>query len=111
MLAVRGRVYLAHETVYEARQFQYFARQGSRTVHMGETISAPRGREPAAMLWASVPYTGRMTLRLLRNGQTVRLVRGPALWCAVRAPGVYRVEASYGSYERPWIYSHPIVLK
>ncbi len=110
-LAARGRAYLAHETVYEARQFQYFARQGSRTVHMGETISAPRGREPAAMLWASVPYTGRMTLRLFRNGQMIRRASGPVLWCAVRTPGVYRVEASYGSYERPWIYSHPIVLK
>lgn len=110
-LAARGRTYLANETVYEPRQFQYFARQGSRTVHMGETIPAPQGRDPAVMLWASVPYTGRMTLQLFRNGQMVRRADGPVLWCAVRTPGAYRVEASYGSYERPWIYSHPIVLK
>lgn len=110
-LAARGRAYLANETVYDPREFQYFARQGSRTVHMGETIPAPQGRVPAVMLWASVPYTGRMTLMLFRDGQMIRRADGPVLWCAVRTPGVYRVEASYGSYERPWIYSHPIILR
>jgi hypothetical protein len=52
-------------------------------------------------------------LRLLRDGSVVASVEGASLDHAVRAPGVYRVEARlpHAGRERTWIVSNPIYLR
>jgi hypothetical protein len=63
------------------------------------------------VLSAESPLPAR--LRLLRDGEQVKMVEGSELSHRAHGPGVYRVEAlrhAHGA-ERTWVISNPIYLR
>jgi PHP domain len=94
-----GRCYIAVDAFAPARGFAFW---GDGVV-MGEEAPHQEGR----VLHATLPRPAE--LRLLRDGELVKAVRGVAIDHEVSRAGVYRVEAWFG--RRCWILSNPIYLR
>jgi hypothetical protein len=101
-----GHTYIAMDALGSPKGFRFWA-EGREAVSMGEEVSAAT----VTSLHALVSRPCR--LRLLRNGQQLRSIRGTRLDHDVEGPGVYRVEAYRHAHgrERTWILSNPIYLR
>ena len=99
----KGRLFVAHDIVADARRFQFLAlARGQARAVMGERLRLEEGLQ----LYAYLPAPGRMTL--LKDGQAAGTAEGQHGWFRVTGPGVYRLEATRKG--RPWIYSNPIYV-
>jgi hypothetical protein len=101
-----GRCYIAVDALAPARGFSFFGDGPPGRVEMGG--------EAAAGDWtlhAELPAPAR--LRLLQDGEQVRMVEGSELSFRAHGPGVYRVEAYRDAYgaDRTWVISNPIYLR
>jgi hypothetical protein len=106
---LEGRGYVAHEVFGESYGFTFFARDASGETRavLGEEV---QGGLPLTLV-ARAPAGG--TIRLLRDGETVKEVAGTELVFEARVGGVYRVEVDVERRGRtfPWITSNPIYLR
>jgi hypothetical protein len=102
-----GHTYCSFGMLADASGFRFLARNHELLGIMGDTV--PYSAQP--VLTAEAPHDG--ILRLYRNGQLLRTVRGHRLDHAVAAPGVYRVEAALevDDNEYPWIFANPIYVR
>jgi hypothetical protein len=102
----RGSCYLAMDSIGPARGFSFHAEGPGGRVEMGS--EAPAGDWT---LHARLPSPAR--LRMIRDGEEIASLQGPALARQVREPGVYRVEALREAHgrERTWVLSNPIYLR
>jgi hypothetical protein len=101
-----GRCYLGRDSLGATRGFRFYAN--------GPAGFLPMGSEGQAGDWtlrARLPFQGR--IRLIRNGQQIRVTTASSLDLDVHQPGVYRVEAQLHSLRRlrTWILSNPIYLR
>lgn len=99
----KGRLFVAHDVVADARGFRFLAEEGGavRGV-MGDEVRF----SPDLRLYAYLPSPGRMTL--FRDGKPVARAQGQHDRFAVAGPGAYRLEATRKG--RPWIYSNPVYV-
>jgi hypothetical protein len=100
--------YFSNDSLYPATGFSFFASQQARTADLGESLELRPGA-PARLVGA-VPYRGAINWRLYRAGRLIWQGKGSRMDYAAATPGRYRVEVSYGSPARPWIFSSPIYL-
>jgi hypothetical protein len=101
-----GRCYMAVDSLAPARGFDFHADGGGEALPMGSEI-------PAAPVTLRARTPRPASLRLLRDGQELKSVKGAELDHPAEEPGVYRVEARLEAYgrERTWILSNPIYLR
>ena len=101
-----GRAFVAFNHLVDATGFRWFARSGSKTVVMGETVPYT----PEVTLHARAPVPCRFTI--LRHGRVLHQALGRELDWTPPGPGKYRVEAELQVLGRwvPWIYANPITL-
>jgi hypothetical protein len=104
----RQSFYFSNDSLYPAGGFRFMAQQQGRTAGLGERLTLVPG-EPAHLTGA-VPYKGAINWDLYRDGRLVWQGKGPSMDYRAAKPGRYRVEVSYGSPARPWIFSSPIYL-
>ncbi len=104
----RQNFYFSNDSLYPAAGFRFLARQQDRVAGLGENLALVSG-EPAQFVGA-VPYKGPIGWHLYRDGRPVWQGKGASMDYRASAPGRYRVEVSYGSPPRPWIFSSPIYL-
>jgi hypothetical protein len=102
-----GRAYICLEALGPGRGFEFYARQGEATLHMGGEAHLPGQAE----LVVRLPRPA--LIRLLRDGRQELAVFGVELHHVAGGPGVWRVECRVkrtGRW-RPWIYSNPVYLR
>ena len=104
----RQSFYFSNDSLYPAGGFRLKAQQRGRTAGLGEQLTLVPG-EPAHLTGA-VPYKGAIHWGLYRDGRRVWQGKGSSMDYRTSSPGRYRVEVSYGSPARPWIFSSPIYL-
>ena len=98
-----GRCFIGYDLLGPTDGFR-FDLVGDRHVGtMGEEVSWREGFR----VEVHVPEPAH--IRVLRNGRTVKRVRGSQCVLRLDAPGVYRTEVRLD--ERPWIYSNPIYVR
>lgn len=103
-----GRLFIANDDIYPASgfKFTYISDDGS-DLNMGE-----QGAFYPGNLIVESPAKGE--IRLLKDGELIKRVRGTEAVFPVNEKGVYRVEvyrriAFFGW--RPWIFTNPIYLR
>ena len=97
-----GRCFVSNFRGGDGRGFRFWAEREREEFFMGCRI--PRGKELTFRVWS--PLSG--DIRLLHDGQEVKLVRGEELTYRSDEVGVYRVEVF--RKRRGWIYTNPIVV-
>lgn len=103
-----GHAYVAHDWLCDSSGFAFVASTGGkRTAIMGDEVKLGA----TLMLSAATPI--KCTMKLIRNGEAVQTANTNRLDFAVKAPGVYRIEAwlDVDGEQRPWIYSNPIYVR
>lgn len=129
-----GRAYVAYDGLQDATGFRFFAEAGDVEVPMGGVVRLHDGSRPGSRerLRAGAEHRpagrghgppGRVVLRARAPVPCVLTLRTPAgtvaraesgrLDCAVREPGVYRVEAHLPGRRgtRPWVFANPIYVR
>ena len=109
----RGHCYIGFSGLENARGFRFRASNGSGQAAMGDSLFF----SGSATLSVSLPDSGNVEVRILRNGDIVHTARNTGFVTqTVTRPGVYRVEV----YQRrltlpffvrkpyPWIISNPV---
>ncbi len=111
----RGHMYIAFSGLEPARGFYFTATSGDTTSIMGDSLRL----EGTAKLRISLPDSGDVETRVLKNGEVIEKYRNVGtISLAVNTPGVYRVEVYQNRtvlplfMERsyPWIISNPIYI-
>ena len=99
----KGRLFVAHDILADARGFQFVAMQGDQLRGtMGDQIHW----EPGLKLHAILPAEAQMTLFM--DGRAADEATGRDIWFDVSGKGIYRLEVSYKG--RPWIYTNPVYV-
>ena len=105
---ISGHVYVAHDWLCDSTGFAFVARgSGKRISVMGDEIKFGDG------LTLSVATPIKCTMKLIRDGEVLQTASTNRLDFAVKAQGVYRIEAwlEVDGEQRPWIYSNPIYVR
>jgi hypothetical protein len=133
-----GHAYVAHDWLCDPTGFVFVATGGSESPKTAASQSkgdasksyearpARTAVSPAGGAWIMgdvVRFTSKLllrattpvsaTIKLIRNGEVVRIVQAGDFEFAVESPGVYRIEAwlTLDGEQRPWIYSNPIYVR
>lgn len=103
-----GHCFLAYDLAAPARGFRFTAHGKDGQAIMGDAITLEGG----VTLQVKLP-TAADEIRLIRDGEVIRRVRGEALVHIVTQAGVYRVEAyrRFLGRRRGWIFSNPIYIR
>ena len=100
---VSGRCFVAYDLIGDATGARFAARQGGKTIVMGEETQAGEELEFVAALPLEAD------ILLLRNSEVVGEAAGCELTHCDARPGVYRVEARIGG--KPWVFTNHIYVR
>lgn len=100
-----GRCFIANHRIGKPAGFKFYLETGGNSFPMGSEIGWT-GAQRANLF---VGIFQEATIRLLRSGSLIELVKGRELHHRVQAPGVYRVEIF--KQGKPWIFSNPIYIR
>jgi hypothetical protein len=103
----RSRAYVAFDWMADPSGFAFIAASDTQKWPMGAEVPISDGLR----LRVATPVAG--TIKLLRNGQTIREATGRTLDETIAEPGNYRVEVwlAIAGENRPWILSNPIYVR
>ncbi|MDD5085894.1 MAG: CehA/McbA family metallohydrolase [Candidatus Omnitrophica bacterium] len=100
-----GRCFIANHRIGKPAGFKFYLEAGSDSFPMGSEITSISGRKADLV----VGMYDEATIRLMRSGDLIELVKGKELHHCVQTPGVYRVEVFKEG--KPWIFSNPIYVR
>lgn len=107
-----GHCYIAVDGYERASRFTFEATNGGTTAGMGDSLTY----RPGSRLRIRAGSSGRVLIRLVRDGVTAAETRADEMSYPVTAPGVYRAEVYqlrrrlplWRETPRPWVFSNPI---
>ncbi len=102
-----GHCFIGNDLPAPTRDFRFSAQSKNGMGIMGDEITL----DGTVTLQARLPSTGE--IHLIRNGATIKKLKGETLVHITDDPGVYRIEAYrwYLGKRRGWIFSNPIYLR
>jgi len=113
----QGHLYVAMDMLQDATGFFFSAKQGGKTVWMGDTLPAARETEFSVSLPPTVSLKNIM-IHVYQNGKEISQSRESPYKFKAKTPGAYRVEVeaeipTFWGFGREvtWIYSNPIYLR
>ncbi|MDP6112917.1 MAG: flippase-like domain-containing protein [Planctomycetota bacterium] len=98
-----GHCYIAYDYLAVATGFNFSARQGDRTVLMGDEVTLSGG------MTLEVRSPQKADIALLRNGEAIQTESSTGFGFDIDEPGVYRIEARLN--DTPWVFTNPIYVR
>lgn len=99
-----GHSYWAFPIFHEAKDFTFMATNGQDVLIMGDEMNF----SPGWRFFIFAPNS-EAVIKLIRNGEVIKEIKGEFLEYEITEAGVYRVEVELRG--RPWIFSNPIYVR
>jgi hypothetical protein len=102
-----GHCFIGYDLPAPTRGFHFSAQSREVSVIMGDEIAS----QGAVTLQARFP--SKAEIRLIKDGECIRSLKGETFTHTTNEPGVYRVEAykRYLGKRRGWVFSNPIYVR
>jgi len=103
----KGHCFIGYDLPASTHGFRFSAHGRSINAMMGDEIVA----EGTVTLQAKLPHVAE--IRLIKDGECIKKMKGEALTYIAKEPGAYRIEAykHFLGKSRGWIFSNPIYVK
>ena len=110
-----GNCYIGIDGYCDPRGFNFFVKQGNATCLMGDSIFFNHN----TVFIVESPDKSNIRIKLIHNGNVIKVIENSNLEYHVTDPGIYRTEIYqlrrrlpfFRKKERPWIFSNPIKVQ